>query len=252
MLKNNHIFGADLAGFGLLLALLSTVHVQSPLTQPASKQIQGQTFQTSPNLTLAAAYIPQEWQIPAPSSSPVIIDVALAPSLIPESTASASPPPSLLALSSNLPLATSSAKPISNPTATPVPTPLATPTPPPFTPPPGSLNADRIFEMVNTHRESINLPDFQKDDRACTLAASRAPEIDHEIASGIMHRGLRERNLSYWNTENIISMDSEQAAFNWWVHDKIHKDAIEGDYKYSCVACSGQACAEEFTNFQSK
>ncbi|MBI1862665.1 hypothetical protein HYS00_00940 [Candidatus Microgenomates bacterium] len=116
----------------------------------------------------------------------------------------------------------------------------------------GGLNADKLFDMSNAHRQSIGLPAFQKDDRSCQLAASRAPEINGEVASGTMHSGLRARNLPYWNSENIITMGSEEGAFNWWIHDQIHKEAIEGNYTYSCVACSGNACAQEFTNFQAK
>jgi uncharacterized protein YkwD len=117
---------------------------------------------------------------------------------------------------------------------------------------PGGLNADKLFSLVNSYRQSINLPAFQKDERSCSLASSRAPEINNEIATGTMHQGLKDRNLPYWNTENIISMNSEEAALQWWLGDYIHKKAIEGNFTYSCVACSGNACAEEFTNFQAK
>ena len=67
-----------------------------------------------------------------------------------------------------------------------------------------------------------------------------------------MHSGLKSRNLNYWNSENIISMRNETEAFNWWINDQIHKDAIESNNKYSCIACSGNSCAEEFTNYQPK
>lgn len=142
------------------------------------------------------------------------------------------------------------------PTATVTPVP-ATPTSAPATiqtslSTPGGLNADKLFSMANNYRQSKGLPLFEKDDSSCQLAASRAPEINGEIASGTMHSGLKARNLPYWNTENIISMNSEEAAFNWWINDTIHREAIEGNYKYSCVACSGNACAQEFTNFQPK
>lgn len=117
---------------------------------------------------------------------------------------------------------------------------------------PGGLNADILFSMVNSYRESKGLPAFQKDDKTCSLAESRAPEVNNEIATGTMHSGLRALNLPYWNTENIISMNSEQAAFNWWINDPIHLQAIVSSNKYSCVACSGNACAEEFTSYQPK
>lgn len=142
------------------------------------------------------------------------------------------------------------------PTVAPTEVPLPTNTPMPTTAPSpavqGGLSADRLFEMANNHRKSIGLNELQKDERACAVAQSRAPEIAGEIASGNMHAGIRARNLPYWNSENIITMGTEEGAFNWWINDQIHKEAIEGNYTYSCVACSGYACVQEFTNFQSK
>jgi len=138
------------------------------------------------------------------------------------------------------------------PTPSPVPTTPATP-PTNYTPAPqsnpGGLNAADIFGMVNAYRAQQGLPAFQEDPRACTVAAERAPQVDGEVASGTMHAGLKALNLPYWDTENIISMNSDQAAFNWWINDPIHHDAIVSHNIYSCIACSGNACAEEFTSF---
>ena len=142
--------------------------------------------------------------------------------------------------------------------STPEPTiqPTLTSTPPAYSPAPqanpGGLNAADIFTMVNTYRASQGLPAFQKDAKTCSLAAERAPEVSGEVASGNMHAGLEAMNLPYWNTENIISMNSDQAAFNWWINDPIHHEAIVGNFTYSCVACSGNSCAEEFTSYQPK
>ena len=143
-------------------------------------------------------------------------------------------------------------KPTIAPTETPLPTNTPTPTTAPSSTIQGGLSADRLFDMANNHRKSIGLNELQKDERTCAVAQSRAPEIASEIASGNMHAGIRARNLPYWNSENIITMGTEEGAFNWWINDQIHKEAIEGSYTYSCVACSGYACVQEFTNFQSK
>jgi uncharacterized protein YkwD len=154
-----------------------------------------------------------------------------------------------------------------SPTATPTPTKSSTPTPTetpkdsPITPPPaapqstanpGGLDSEKLFSMSNDYRAARGLPALQKDERSCSLAASRAPEIAGEVASGALHAGLASRALPYWNTENIISMSSEEEAFNWWVNDPIHHQAIVGNFTYSCVACVGNNCAQEFTNYQAK
>jgi uncharacterized protein YkwD len=158
------------------------------------------------------------------------------------------------------------------PTATPTPQPTANPTPTPTSQPaitaadtqisptyvptsqsnPGGLNADDLFSMVNAYRASQGLPAFQEDAKTCSLAEERAPEVAGEVASGNLHAGLIAMNLPYWNTENIIQMNSDQAAFNWWINDPIHHEAIVGNFTYSCVACSGNSCAEEFTNYEEK
>jgi len=151
------------------------------------------------------------------------------------------------------------------PTSTPTPSPSSQPTEEPTTPPsvtpnyspapqsnPGGLNAEVLFGMVNSYRASIGLPAFQEDAKTCTLAQTRAPEVAGEVASGNMHAGLEAMDLNYWNTENIISMNSEQAAFNWWQNDPIHHAAIVSHNIYSCVACSGNSCAEEFTSYVAK
>ena len=144
---------------------------------------------------------------------------------------------------------------------TPSPTPTTEPTTPATSPTnytpvqqsnPGGLNADDIFGMVNAYRASQGLPAFQEDAKTCSLAQQRAPEVAGEVASGNMHAGLIAMNLPYWNTENIISMNSDQAAFNWWINDPIHHDAIVSHNIYSCVACSGISCAEEFTSYVAK
>ncbi|HSX08739.1 MAG TPA: hypothetical protein VLF93_01140 [Candidatus Saccharimonadales bacterium] len=145
---------------------------------------------------------------------------------------------------------------IAVPTATPTVAPTTAPTTASFTPQaqsnPGGLNADDIFGMVNAYRTSQGLPAFQQDAKTCSLAATRAPMVAGEVASGTMHAGLVAMDLRYWNTENIISMNSDQAAFNWWINDPIHHDAIVSHNIYSCVACSGNSCAEEFTSYQPK
>jgi uncharacterized protein YkwD len=141
-------------------------------------------------------------------------------------------------------------------TPTPEPTTATTAAPTNYTPDPqsnpGGLNAEDLFGMVNAYRASQGLPAFQEDAKTCSLAQQRAPIVGGEIASGNMHAGLKAMNLPYWNTENIISMNSDQAAFNWWINDPIHHDAIVSHNVYSCVACSGNSCAEEFTSYQPK
>lgn len=115
------------------------------------------------------------------------------------------------------------------------------------------LNANVLLDLVNKHREELNLSPFQKDEKICQIAKSRAPELHNEIfVNGPMHKGLRALSLPYRAIENIIYIKSEQEALNWWLNSYVHKKTIEGNYKYSCLSCLGQACSEIFTNFVPK
>lgn len=115
------------------------------------------------------------------------------------------------------------------------------------------LNAEVLFGLVNAHRVSIGLAPFQQDPRVCAVAASRAPELDHEIfGGGGMHAGFYGRNLGFFATENMISQNTEQAALQWWLNSPVHRSAIEGNYGFACVGCAGKSCAMIFTNFAPK
>jgi hypothetical protein len=113
--------------------------------------------------------------------------------------------------------------PTSSPTiALPTPTPTSAPTPTiaPSTQPTqsiqtggntstGGLNADVLFSMSNSYRNSIGLASFQTDPRICSLAAARAPQIAAEISGGYMHAGMHSHNFPYRFTENIVTMRTE-------------------------------------------
>jgi len=123
--------------------------------------------------------------------------------------------------------------------------------PPPS--PDGSLDIGVLFSLVNSARTSAGLPPFAQDERICSVAASRGPELYNEImVNGNMHAGFYARNLPYWATENVIYQQTEQQAINWWMNSSVHRAAILGDYQYACGTCSGKACNMIFTNFSPK
>lgn len=143
------------------------------------------------------------------------------------------------------------------PTTTPHPTQqLTTPTTLPATATPqtaGGVSSDKLFSMVNSYRQSKGISTLKQDDRTCRLATVRATEIAGEMTAGTLHSGMYARNLPYWNTENAIALPSEEAAFNWWINEPVHRQAIENsNYTISCVACSGNYCVQEFTSYQPK
>lgn len=112
-----------------------------------------------------------------------------------------------------------------------------------------SLSSDLIFQMINDHRASLSLPAFEKEAKLCEIAQYRAPQLQEEVANGTIHKGFYDMNLPFWATENMAYYQSEQQNMNFWLGSYIHRSAIEGDYKYSCGSCSGNACVQIFTNY---
>ncbi len=114
------------------------------------------------------------------------------------------------------------------------------------------LDSDKIFNLVNEYRASQGLAAFQKEDSVCSLAQTRSNEIPGEIQSGVLHSGLYNRNLPYWIWENAKIGTNEEGTVAWWLASPIHHQSIVGDYKYSCVRCTGSSCSQLFTSFVPK
>lgn len=227
------------AGYGLLstyafcfftVVFHTAAHAQAPVKElKKESEVLGAQTQISlvppdPTPTMFVSNLVEPKNLPA-------IEPTLAPTATPTPTKDINPTPTTV------------------PTNTPV---SSSPTAPQSVANPGGLDAEKLFSMANDYRAARGLPAFQKDEKTCSLAASRSPEVTGEVAAGTLHSGLQARALPYWNTENIISMSSEESAFNWWINDQIHHDAIVSNATYSCVSCTGNSCAQEFTSYQPK
>jgi uncharacterized protein YkwD len=113
-----------------------------------------------------------------------------------------------------------------------------------------SGSAEKLFQMANEHRAKLGLAAFEKEERICKIAEARAPQIYDEVfKNGPMHKGFKALGLPYWATENIAAYDSIEKNFSFWLRDGIHRQALEGPSKYSCVACAGSYCSQIFTSF---
>ena len=113
-------------------------------------------------------------------------------------------------------------------------------------------NGEAMFKMANEHRAKLGKNAFEKDDRLCKIAESRAPQVDGELSNGTLHKGFKALKLPYWATENIAAYKAIEENFKFWISDYIHRIAIEGDHKYSCVECAGSSCSQIFSSFVPK
>ncbi|HMS22817.1 MAG TPA: hypothetical protein PKA38_03585 [Candidatus Levybacteria bacterium] len=119
--------------------------------------------------------------------------------------------------------------------------------------PSATLSAEVLFQLVNTHRKEMSLPEFTRNEPVCDVAYSRKEEIVQEIfVTRSLHAGFYAKNLPYYATENMIWQHTEQESLNWWLNSPVHRAAIEGTYKYACGVCNGEVCNMVFTNYEPK
>ena len=116
----------------------------------------------------------------------------------------------------------------------------------------GGLDPEVLFSMANAHRVSLGLPAFEKNATVCGIAASRGPELNAEMANGTLHSGLYNDKHPFPVTENMISMRTNEEAFNWWLNSPVHRGQLQGNFKYACAVCADNTCALVFTNQASK
>lgn len=240
----------SLASFCLFSALFRGVAYaqvplpsEAPLTaapSPAPKQL-AQEIPPSPTPTI------YNTQQPVTSPSPTTTQTQQTITPTPEAAKPTATPTS--AKSGPTPTVAASKQKVTPTKTLPSPTPTTAPVAQPAA---SGSNADQLFSMVNSYRQSKGLPAFIKDDRVCSLANARANEIAAEMSAGTLHSGMYARNLPYWNTENAAAYGTVEESFNWWLQDGIHRQAIESNKTYSCTACSGVYCVQEFTSFEAK
>lgn len=239
--------------FGLICSLVigATTLISSP--SPAAA-----------NVLVAKNYCSQEIQQFCSPDKPYTPNISRNSSLIGPQIASQTREinntPTPLPTQSILPVVTpssdseSTASPKILPTHTPDPTPEPTIVPEPtpeVTIETGGNNPDVIFNLINTHRSSKGLPDYQKDDRLCAIAQTRIPQLHNEMFGGnYIHQGFDEMDHEYWITENMVYQPDEQSALNWWLNSGLHRTAIESSqHTHSCGACSGRVCIQLFSSF---
>lgn len=115
------------------------------------------------------------------------------------------------------------------------------------------LSPEILFNLTNDYRTRIGLSPFQKEEKVCEIVKERANEIHNEIfVTGYLHAGFYAKNLPYFATENLIYAQTEERALSWWLNSPIHKAAIAGNSKYSCLECSGNSCSQVFTSYTPK
>lgn len=134
------------------------------------------------------------------------------------------------------------------------PTPSQTPTPFPTSAKNEKiLDADELTKLINQHRAKLGLPAFIEDETTCKFAKFRAQDVRNDK---FPHEGFRSyvnkyKFTSVFSENNTGAFYTSNALDNWLASKKGHKEALEGTWKYACVACDDidHVCVQIFTSY---
>lgn len=115
------------------------------------------------------------------------------------------------------------------------------------------LNAKFLTLLINEWRIGQKLKPYVTDDRLCSLSNDRVLKDErfdnHKGQKGRVYDPYYAIPKGVTISENIGISTSEYLLLQSWLASPTHAEALRHDYKYSCVACSGDYCVQEFSNF---
>lgn len=131
-------------------------------------------------------------------------------------------------------------------------TPTITPTPTPHI-----FSEDKLWSLIQNWRTSQGLQPYIKDQRLCDIAKDRAHDmvlLDNQDD----HEGFYKKYSNYPSSlqENTEYTWDEKIGLDQWLNSPSHKQALEKQYAYSCLACesigraTAQYCSQIFSNLE--
>lgn len=111
-----------------------------------------------------------------------------------------------------------------------------------------------LWDKVQLWRLSQNVLPYVKDEKLCTIAASRAHDIKIEFKHDIFEKNLGQ----YYAQTNAISLGEnlsrggpqESTVLNSWLGSLYHKENLTNPkFTHSCMRCSDNYCVQIFAGY---
>lgn len=111
-----------------------------------------------------------------------------------------------------------------------------------------SISADVLWTIVNDYRVSKGLQPFEKSETLCEIARDRIND------GWDAHKGFNEKYYYYSSqlSENMAYGNSEEELLNNWLNSTPHREALEKDWKYSCIASRDDYAVQIFSNLENQ
>lgn len=115
------------------------------------------------------------------------------------------------------------------------------------------LDEGKLWSLIQEWRQSQGLKPYIKDQRLCSVAEQRLPEIRNEWSHDKFEK--RFSNAQYWPydyeiAENLAQgFDSEKNLLESWLSSSSHRKILNYSYTYSCIETSDGYAVQVFANF---
>lgn len=112
------------------------------------------------------------------------------------------------------------------------------------------LNETLLWNVIQTWRKKSGYKEYIKNDSLCRIAEERVKYLKDKGFSGFNHEGFHKYYDNYQSllSENMTGGINEQDALERWLSSTPHRNALERNYKYSCVAAEMDYAVQIFSN----
>lgn len=111
------------------------------------------------------------------------------------------------------------------------------------------INVAELSKSVNKWRVKEGLSPFKEDSFLCAVASERSKEIKTDWS----HDGWKKylKYVKYVDFgENLSSNFTPPFdPLASWLNSPSHKENLLKPYKYACIRCNNNYCAQEFANY---
>lgn len=110
---------------------------------------------------------------------------------------------------------------------------------------PIELNADKLFSEINIWRTEVGKKPYTKLDSLCEIANKRVKQI----VNNFTHSQFSKLEYPSTLSENLAkNPNGEEKTIDMWLNSKSHREALESNYTYSCIATEGTYAVQIFSS----
>ena len=116
-----------------------------------------------------------------------------------------------------------------------------------------SLDAEKLWSLVNNWRVTNNFQPYIRSDKLCDYAQQRLMEVKTDWSHGDFLSSppsfCPPGSSCLWGENLARGFTNESSALSSWLTSPTHRENLEDSFKYSCIVTRDTYAVQEFGNF---